>query len=98
MAGAWALISAKQCVLVSDCVVFVREMGRLVSVLLDADFICDTVWVRWGCLIRLDYVVGWRWWVGLFYAPFFISGLFGWCVVAWGWRVRWCNVINGRFV
>ena len=27
MAEVWALISAKQCVLVSDCVVFVREMG-----------------------------------------------------------------------
>ena len=26
--GAWALIGAKQCVSVSDCVVFVREMGR----------------------------------------------------------------------
>ena len=83
MVGAWAGISAKQCVSVSDCVVFVREMGRLVSVLLDADFICDTVWVRWGCLIRLDYVgcamVGWP-----FRAPFFISGLFGWCVMMWG--------------
>ena len=69
MAEVWVLISAKQCVLVSDCVVFVREMGRLVLVLLDADFICDTVWVRWGCLIRLDYVgcamVGWP-----FRAPF----------------------------
>ena len=27
MPGAWALISAKQCVSVSDCVVSVREMG-----------------------------------------------------------------------
>ena len=57
VAGAWVLISAKQCVSVSDCVVFVREMGRSVSVLLDADFICDTVRVRWGRLpIRLCWV------------------------------------------
>ena len=63
------LISAKQCVSVSDCVVFVCEMGRLVSVLLDADFICDTVWVRWGRLIRLDYI-GCVMVVGLFRAHF----------------------------
>ena len=33
------LISAKQCVSVSDCVVFVREMGRSVGRLSGAGFI-----------------------------------------------------------
>ena len=35
----WALIGAKQCVSVSDCVVFVREMGRSVGRLSVAGFI-----------------------------------------------------------
>ena len=79
----WVLISAKQCVSVSDWVVFVREMGRSVGRLLDADFICGTVWVRWGRLIRLDYVAGGV--GGLAVSrPFFISGLFGWCVMMRG--------------
>ena len=56
MACAWALISAKQCVLVSDCVVFVREMvGRWGGY--RALTFCDTVRVRWGRLpIRLCWV------------------------------------------
>ena len=85
MAGAWALISAKQCVSVSDCVVFVREMvgavgGAVIGCRL---YFCGTVWIRWGCLIRLDYVVdGVGGWVVL--RPFFISALFGWCVMMRG--------------
>ena len=39
MAEVWALISAKQYVLVSDCVVFVREMGRSVGRLSGFDFL-----------------------------------------------------------
>ena len=46
-------------------------------------YFCGMVWVRWGCLIRLDYIgcamVGWP-----FRAPFFISGLFGWRVMTRG--------------
>ena len=57
MAGAWALISAKQCVSVFDCVVFVCEMGRLEGCYRALTFY-DMVWFWRGCLIRLDYVGG----------------------------------------
>ena len=36
-----------------------------------------------GDVYRLDYIGG-AMVVGLFYAPFFISGLFGWCVMMRG--------------
>ena len=57
MAGAWALISAKQCVSVSDCVVFVREMGRSVGWLSGAGFIFVT-WCGIGAVITWDGVGG----------------------------------------
>ena len=94
MAGAWALISAKQCVSVSDCVVFVREMGGAVCGVIGRRlYFCGMVRVRWGCLpIRLCWVCD----GGLAVSrPFFISGLFGCCVMT---RGGGCNVINGRFV
>ena len=58
MAGALVGISAKQCVSVFDCVVFVREMGGAVVAVIGCRlYFCGTVWVRWGPLIRLDCVV-----------------------------------------
>ena len=39
VAGAVVLISVKQCVSVSDCVVFVREMGRSVGRLSGVGFL-----------------------------------------------------------
>ena len=63
----WGL-ARKQCVSVFDCVVFVCEMGR--SVLLDADFICGTVWGSMGTFnpIRLCWVCDGGWAVS---RPFF---------------------------
>ena len=36
------------------------------------------------CGIGGGNYVGWRWWVGRFAPLFFISGLFGWCVMMRG--------------
>ena len=57
MAGAWALISAKQCVSVSDCVVFVREMVGSVGAVIGRRLFV----IR--CGIGGGNYVGWRWWV-----------------------------------
>ena len=84
MAGAWALISAKQCVSVFDWVVFVREMGGAVggTVIGCRLYFCGTV--LWA-------VITWDGVGGLAVSrPFFISGLFGWCVMTAGWRRCGC--------
>ena len=92
MAEVWALISAKQCVSVSDCVVFVREKGGAVggTVIGCRLYFCGTVlWavITWDG----DGVLGVS-------RPFFYFW-FVWLVCDdAGWRVRGCNVINGRFV
>ena len=65
----WVLISAKQCVSVSDWVVFVREMGRSVGRLSGAGLIFVARCGLDGDVYRLDYIgcamVGWP-----FRAPF----------------------------
>ena len=59
------MISAKQCVSVSDCVVFVREMGGAVC-----GVIGRRLFVIRGGIGGGNYV-GWRWRVGRF-APIFL--------------------------
>ena len=80
MAGAWALIGAKQCVSVFDCVVFVCEMGR-----------CRCYWMRTLLVARCGIVggncVGGDGGLGVS-RPFFYFRLVWLVCDDAGWRVR----------